>query len=213
MDITKYPVSAFTIASRNGTCIAVDFGRDVPDYVVEGCEVDALVCSHVHPDHCHVAHAEQLGVQTYAAAEAAHAFQAAGIATESLHPGSQFRISGVEFTAFTVDHGDISAPIVNLGFRIVGDETSVWYAGDIAVDSCPRPDGPFDAVLLPIGGFKVFDAERAINYLIDIDHRGIVIPIHFDFAPARLSEFVSLSRTTRFEVVVIGNLQSLELAS
>ena len=213
MHITKYPVSAFTVTTQKGTTIAFDFGQDVPNYVVERCEVDALVCSHVHPDHCSVAHAERLGARTYAAAEAAHAFQNAGIEAESLHPGSHFHISEIEFTAFAVDHGDISAPIVNLGFRVMGDGHSLWYAGDIASDSCPTPDGPFDAVLLPIGGFKVFDADAAINYLIDIDHRGIVIPFHFDFAPRQLSEFISLSRTTRFEVVVMGNLQTFQLAS
>ena len=213
MHIIKYAVSAFVIESRDGTRVAVDFGRDVPDYVVEGCEVDALVCSHAHPDHCHVAHAKRLGARTYAAAEAAQAFQAGGLATESLQPGSRFRISGMEFTAFSVDHGEISAPIVNLGFQITGDGYSLWYAGDIAVDSFPKPDGPFDVVLLPIGGFKVFDAQGAISYLRDLDHRGLTIPIHFDFAPAQLSEFVEVSRKANFEVNVMGHHQTYELTA
>ena len=211
MQLTKYPVSSFKLKAPDGTGVVVDVGRDVPDYVVDSCEVDALVCSHVHPDHCHVGHGVQLGVPVYAAAEAAEAYRAAGLAVESLQPGSRFHISGMDFTAVPVDHGDISAPIVNLGLRIVRDGYSLWYTGDIAVDSCPKPEGPFDAVLLPIGGFKVFDARSAISYLLDLDHRGMVIPLHFDFAPAQLSEFIALSRTAPFEVRVMGHLESCEL--
>ncbi len=213
MRITKQAVSGLIVESRHGTRAAIDFGRDVPGHIVESCEVDALVCSHSHPDHLHVPHAERLGVPTFAAAEAAQAFEAAGLVGESLQAGSKFSISGMDFEAFTVDHGHISAPIVNLGFHVVVDGRSLWYTGDIALDTLPRPEGPFDVVLLPVGGRKVFDARRAIDYLVALDHRGLAVPLHFDTGPAQLVEFVELSRGHQFEVAVIGHNQSFELES
>ena len=211
MIITKQAVAGLNIESRDGTNVSFDLGRDVPKHLVEGREVDALVCSHSHPDHLHVPHAELLGAPTYAAVEAARAYEAAGLVSKPLEPGSKFAVSGFEFEAFAVDHGKISAPIVNLGFVIVADGRRLWFTGDIALDTLPRPEGPFDVVLLPVGGRKVFDARRAVDYLLDLDHRGLVIPLHFDTGPAQLVEFVELSRGHQFEVVVIGHNQSFEL--
>lgn len=79
-----------------------------------------------------------------------------------------------------VDHGPkLSTPIENLGFVIQCPGGHViLLTGDIACPGNP-PKGPFDTVVLPVGGAGfVFGTQEALDFLNLIGHRGRVIPVH-----------------------------------
>ena len=177
MRITLFHQSAFLL--HEGGTIAVDFGCEVPDEVVAELDVDASIVTHKHPDHLHLPHLEALGASVFGSQDVVQELEALDVPQTVIRPGDDFMVNGISVIAFDSDHGpNLSSEIDNLGLVFSTEERSLLYLGDMAVPSLV-PAEPWDLILAPVGGSKVFTPEAAVEFVADLGHTGRVIPIHF----------------------------------
>ena len=177
--ITKRFQSAFILEVGHDV-YAFDFGSETPtEMTTATIPVTAAFVSHVHADHFHVANLRRLAAPIYGPPDVAAALAPEALEVTIVRPGDTISFPNLRVHAFWVDHGpDISAPIDNLGFHIEADGRSVLFLGDIAVPM-PIPQGEFTAVLVPVGGGKVFSAQQAADFVKRMNHTGITIPVHY----------------------------------
>lgn len=179
MEIELLRQSAFVLTSQTGETIAVDLGYEVAEEIVAGLRPAAVLVSHLHPDHFHRAHLDRLGAPVYAPADVAAQLTEASFPVRVIAPGDQLVLAGVTVEVFAADHGpNISAEIDNLAFIFREEGKSLLFLGDMAVDT-PVRGGPWDLVLAPVGGSKVFTAQGAASFLQSLGHAGRVIPVHY----------------------------------
>lgn len=180
MHLTKYLQSAFTLRTRAGAVFGVDFGSETPpDTVLSLGHLTAVFVSHRHPDHLHVEHLRVIGTDVYGPQDVISELNQLAIPTHPLMPGDCITVDGLEVRAYLSNHGPgLSAPIDNLALSFHVDGKHVLYLGDMAVSS-PIPDRIWDAVLIPVGGSKVFTPEAALAFITDLGHTGLTIPIHY----------------------------------
>lgn len=212
MKLTLFQQSAFVLAPRRGEAVAFDLGREVPAETVDGLRVGAAVVSHGHPDHFHLEHLMHLGVPIFGAADLEAHMSRGGLAFHALEPGRTRTVGGLRLTAFAVDHGpDISSPLDNLGLMAEADGRRVLFLGDMATPG-PIPAPPWDLVLIPVGGSKVFSPEAAADFVEAVRVSGAVVPIHFHgrsdrTSGARFCELVGGRRRAR----LVGVGQTIEV--
>ena len=150
-----------------------------PDLVSKIKPVAAVVASHKHPDHFCPAHLTALEAPIYAPGDALKDIPDLALPKHPIFEGQTLVIGKTKITTFPCDHGPgLSAPIENLGLLIEVAGRRIYFVGDMAVPS-PTPEGPFDLVLVPVGGSKVFTPEQALEFLQKIKHTGFVIPVHY----------------------------------
>lgn len=210
MFITKLD-NAGIVVSTTSTAIAIDIGKDVPRVDVDALSVDAVVVSHIHPDHFDRTNLEILARPVHGPREVVQALTGSTLSVKEIEPGGRVRIGDIDVVARVVDHGPISAPIVNLGFEISTAEHRIWFAGDIARDTEPLPDQPVDMILVPVGGGKVFEPAAAAAYAQRFEGATIV-PIHYDYSMAALLEFCELARSAGLQVVPVGIREQVAVA-
>jgi L-ascorbate metabolism protein UlaG (beta-lactamase superfamily) len=208
--ITKLDNAGVVISTSN-TAIAIDIGKDVPRVDVDGMSVDAVFVSHIHPDHFDRANLELLARPVYGPREVVEALTGSGLRVEEVGEGGRIRVGNLEVVARVVDHGPISAPIVNLGFEVSTGERRIWFAGDIARDTEPLPDTPVDMILVPVGGGKVFEPAAAVAYARRFEG-ATVMPIHFDYSLSALLEFCDLARRAGLDVLPTGVREQVSVA-
>ncbi|QXF84279.1 MBL fold metallo-hydrolase (plasmid) [Rhodococcus pyridinivorans] len=211
MFITKLN-NAGLVVSTAGTSIAVDIGKDVPAVDVAALAVDAVFISHIHADHFDLINLETLARPVHGPREVVQALAGSTVPVQKIEPGDHVRIGEIDVIARTVDHGPISAPIVNLGFEISTSDHRVWFAGDIARDTEPLPDEPVDMILIPVGGGKVFDPAAAVTYARRFKG-ATVVPIHFDYSMAALLEFCERAQLAGLDIVPAGIREQVAVTS
>jgi hypothetical protein len=115
------------------------------------------------------------------------------------------------FHTLEVDNGEISSPIVNLGFQIEVGEKFLLFLGDIKNYS-PLPPKEYSIIFVPVGGSKVFNADQALEFINRINHKALVVPIHYHGRADRSSglKFKELANPY-CEVKVLEVNESLEL--
>jgi L-ascorbate metabolism protein UlaG (beta-lactamase superfamily) len=212
MMITKFEQSALLLRTKT-TQLAIDFGGLTPKLPTITGRVDGAFVSHVHGDHFNVDHLRSLRAPVWATTEVVQRLGDTGITATLLDPGKTVYIGGLKLTPVVVDHGNISAPISNLGFIIQSNATTVFFAGDMAVPLA-FPVADVDVLIVPVGGGKVFSAEEAANYVVANNHHGRVIPVHFhgQADPASALKFQELVGTKmKVDVLEVG--ESLEVVS
>lgn len=211
VSIAKFEQSALLLQT-NSTQIAIDFGSLTPKLPSITGPVDATVISHVHADHFSIDHIRSLRAPVWAAAEVLQSLREINFPATLLEPGITVCIGDFKLTPFVVDHGTISAPIVNLGFIIQTNGATLFFAGDMAVPLA-FPVAEVDVLIVPVGGGKVFNAKEAANYVFANKHHGRVVPVHFhgQASPASALEFQELVGDTA-SVVMLEVGERMEVA-
>ena len=179
MQITLFHQSAFLLHSGGNVNIAVDLGDEVPNEVVAELDVDATIVSHSHPDHFHRPHLAVMGAPVFAPQDVVDELKGMDISQTVIQSGTEFMVNEISMVAFDSDHGpNLTTDIDNLGLTFSSEGRSLLFLGDMAIPS-GTPTGPWDLILVPVGGSKVFTPEAAAEFIADLGHSGRVVPIHF----------------------------------
>lgn len=212
--ITRHEQSALMIRAEDKT-LAIDFGTLTPaERLALLPTPDATLVSHQHGDHFSPDHLHAFGAPVFGPQDAVSQLQG-DMTTTVLRAGETVDVAGFTVAPIEVDHGPkLSVPIENLGFVIdCPGGHRIFFAGDIARPGV-LPEGTFDTVVLPVGGAGfVFDAVQAHDYLQQIGHQGMVIPVHDSGPsdPGAIDRFVRLA-PTHLKVIGLGIGQSTEVA-
>jgi L-ascorbate metabolism protein UlaG (beta-lactamase superfamily) len=178
LKITKYEQNCITIEVGAETYV-LDAGSETSmDKLLSSERPSATFVSHSHPDHFNVDNLKSLSCPIFGSKEVVESLKAKDISATELLPDVTTSIGKINVIPFTVDHGDISVPIVNLGFHVESHEKSILFLGDIAIPS-PIFHSKYDVVLIPVGGGKVFDVDQALEFIKSLQFKGTVIPMHF----------------------------------
>lgn len=180
MKLKRFEQSAFFLQTDDGICVAVDFGQEVPTSVCKNdATIHATFVSHQHPDHMHLPHLIALGAPVYAPPDVLAKLTSVSLEVVAVTAESSISIGDLSVSFFNSDHGpNLSAPIDNLGLVFTSGQTRLLFLGDMAVPS-DVPPGTWDAVMIPVGGGKVFSPDEAAHYIHKLGHKGVVIPIHY----------------------------------
>jgi L-ascorbate metabolism protein UlaG (beta-lactamase superfamily) len=160
----------------------------VPPEVVE--EIDAVLISHLHPDHLDPPSIRKLGkeIRIIAPAGSARLLRRSGFKNvEEIAAGEETELGGARISAVPVNHDGRRYPIGSqvqaLGYKLQGSST-VFFAGDTAPFDMRGLSG-IDVALLPIAGWGPtlreahhLDARLAAEAAAAIGPRAAV-PIHW----------------------------------
>ncbi|WP_433791385.1 MBL fold metallo-hydrolase [Actinoplanes sp. CA-252034] len=156
---------------------------------------DAILLSHLHADHFHVASLRAvpgepvLVVPRGAAAFAARAIPEAARRCVELGPGEETAIKGVRVRAVPARHDGARGPwsrerAAAVGFVIEGTART-WYAGDTGLFDEMHDLGPLDLALIPVGGWGPtlashghLDARAAAEALRRVK-AAWAVPVHY----------------------------------
>lgn len=128
-------------------------------------EPDAVLVSHLHADHLHLASIRRLPPTTRLVVPAGAAAligrglgAAAAARCVEVAAGDRTDINGVRVTAVPAFHDGSRGPWSRhrapaLGYRIESDATTTWFAGDTGLFDGMRDLGPVDLALVPVGGW------------------------------------------------------------
>jgi L-ascorbate metabolism protein UlaG (beta-lactamase superfamily) len=152
---------------------------------------DAVIVSHLHPDHLDYKSLRLLDPETpvVAARGSARLFRRRGMRTiHELEPGEPTTIGGVEIRATPAVHEGrrypIGPKIPALGYEIRGAGARIYFAGDTDLFDDMADLAGVDIALLPIAGWGPsvgkghLDPERASKAAALIRPR-VLIPIHW----------------------------------
>ncbi len=202
-------------------------------------DIDAVLLSHLHADHAHVASLRAVGTGVPLLAPAGSGGWLAGRGftdVRELAAGQELELGGVHVRATPANHsrgrwrgGGGPAPI---GFLLSGSQT-VYFAGDTDLfDEMEQMVGTVDLALLPISGWGRtlgsghLDPARAAQATATIAPR-VVVPIHWGTlrapwplgspapprAPAQLFAQLAGRLAQGSEVRVLGPGERLELST
>jgi len=194
--ITKFEQNCFTVEIGDTEYYVFDPGSETSmDKLLSSKEATATFVAHSHPDHFNISNLKTLNCPIYGSKEVVIGLRAENIDATELLANKQVLLNSLLVTPFIVDHGVISAPIVNFGFHIQAKAKSVLFLGDIAIPS-NIPNSKFDLVLIPVGGSKVFDFNQALDFIKSIKYKGVVVPMHYHGRADRASgnNFKEISR-------------------
>jgi L-ascorbate metabolism protein UlaG (beta-lactamase superfamily) len=156
--------------------ILIDPGIHSKGYA-ELADLDAILITHVHPDHCDVAGIKSLvgmnsNVPIYTNPQVQDALKAEELLSQVLADGESISVKGIEIQAFGVDHAVVHSSIPidkNVGFLIAG---RLFHPGD----AYTVPNIPVEILALPVGGPWLKIGE-AVDYALTIKPK-VVLPIH-----------------------------------
>ncbi len=179
LKITKYEQNCITLEIDDKEYYVFDAGSETSiDKLLASKKASATFVSHSHPDHFNIDNLKTLNCPIYGSKEVVEGLRMEKISSFELLPNKRVSVGQISVTTFLVDHGAISAPIVNFGFYIEVKGKSILYLGDIAIPS-PIPNSNPDVVFIPVGGSKVLDVNQAFDFIKSISFKGMVIPMHF----------------------------------
>ncbi len=191
MILTKLKQSGFLLRTEDGSLFAFDAGSETPVSALP-VAIQAAFVSHHHGDHFSEENVESIG-KAYVARDIVE--RSPQLEATALVDGEPVQDGPLTVTPFPVSHGSAAPDIVNLGFLIEADGKRLLFLGDIKEPS-PAPEGPFDAVLVPVSGKYVFDPSQAFEYVQTLGEVKLLLPIHFDgsFTDEVAYEFEALAK-------------------
>ncbi len=161
---------------------------DVPDV---GPAPDAVLLSHLHPDHLDFPSLRGIGTDTPVVASkgSGRLLRRQGLsAVQELEAGESATFGAARVTATRADHDGRRYPVGRripaLGYEIEGAGARIYFAGDTDLFDEMRDLAGVDIALLPIAGWGPhigkghLDPERAARAAALIRPR-VVIPIHW----------------------------------
>ena len=157
---------------------------------------DAVLLSHLHADHCHLASLRLIpGSPLLIVPRGAAAFiarglgRAAGERCVELSPGEEIQVGAIRVRAVKAVHPGGRGPwskleAVAVGFVVEGSARS-WYAGDTGLFDEMSTLGPLDLALIPVGGWgptlhshEHLDPEQAAESLRRV-RAAWAVPVHY----------------------------------
>lgn len=200
MVLTKFEQSGFILENSTGFRLAWDIASYTPLADLAGMDpVDAVLVSHIHPDHFspeHIAALKPKDVYVNQECNDALGEQDLPYAIHIIKPGHKLNLQDIAVECFAADHGpNTNGPVQdNMGFIFAIEGQTIYFAGDMFYPSGPAPAKlAVDIALIPIGGFYTFAPPDALAYANSFQKIGTVVPIHYDIKPEACPEFVKLA--------------------
>ena len=152
--------------------------------------IDAILISHVHHDHLHLASVKQFDrrVTVVVPKNAGTILRRRGFSSViEVEPGDTVALGGVQLAVTPAEHGEvrrhIRARADAVGYVVRGSH-DVYFAGDTDLFEGMRGLGPLDVALLPVAGWGPrlppghLDPARAAEAVLLLEPR-IAVPIHW----------------------------------
>lgn len=199
MKLTKLEQSGFIIETNSGYKLAIDIGSYTPLEKLAGISVDAILVSHIHPDHFSLNQIKALAPKRlYLNRECIEALGEETLDSEiiDVKVGDKIEINGIKVTFFDVDHGPNVRirPKENFGFLIEVDGKKIYFAGDMFYPSgIDVANLEVDTSLIPVGGFYTFEPEEALDFVTKFKSSGKIIPMHYEKTPENRDKFIKLA--------------------
>ncbi len=184
MHIKTFAQSGLIITSDSGQTLAIDIGALTPVESLADIQVDNMLVSHIHADHCSAEQIVALEPKVvYTGAECIQALTETNVPTQEITAEKEVVIGDFTVTTFEVDHGP-NAPHVpeqNFGFVIRVDGKTIYFAGDMFTPSgIDVTTIAADVVIVPVGGHFTFDAEAAFDFTQQFKSIGVIYPVHHE---------------------------------
>ncbi|MBP9757457.1 MAG: MBL fold metallo-hydrolase [Candidatus Pacebacteria bacterium] len=194
MKITKYGHCCLLIEGQ-GVRIVTDPGSFTAESHVTLTNIHAILYTHEHADHFHLASLKQLlvsnpGVRILCNEGVSALLRAEDIAHEVVTNG-ELAVNGVSVQGVSGIHEEIHSSIPriqNTGFLVGG---RLWYPGDAFID----PRTPVDILALPVAG-PWMKVSQAIDYAIKLAPKH-AFPVHDMILHPQFAAFVP---------VLVGNI-------
>jgi L-ascorbate metabolism protein UlaG (beta-lactamase superfamily) len=202
MKLTKLEQSGFIIETDKGFRLALDIGTRTPLEKLEGITVDAMIVSHIHPDHFSLEHIEKLSPKKLyinnecreTLGEEKLNFEIVQIVTDT-----KINVENIEVEIFSVDHGpNVRSPLKeNFGFLFKVDGQNIYFPGDIYYPSgIDVKNLEVDYALLPVGGHYTFGPQEAFDFAKTFKKISKIIAMHDRGEPEKITEFLKLAEGT-----------------
>lgn len=197
MTLTKFEQSGFILETQKGYRLAFDVGNKTPIEKLNNVKaVDAFLVSHIHGDHFSTPHIKALSpTNVYLNQECVGAAGELPMHITEVRADDHLSINEIEVTYFAVDHGpNISPQVENLGFLLVVDGQTIYFAGDMFYESgIDVTNLEVDYALLPVGTFYTFGPQEAFGFAKKFKHIGTIIPMHYEKTPETEDQFLQLA--------------------
>lgn len=182
MKITKYPQSCIMIES-NGNRILVDPGviKFKDEYTELWNNVDFVLITHKHPDHCNNEFLINFDKPIYSTLEVSNAYK--DLEIDIIKEGATFGLFGFNITVTKAIHG--YQPMLkgdkeiheNVGYIINDGKTSVYVTSDTI---CFRNDYKADVICMPVTGHGLtMSAFEATLYAKEVEAKTVIL-VHMD---------------------------------
>lgn len=210
MKLIPFEQSGFIFETDAGFRLAIDIAVRTPLEKLDGLSVDAMLVSHIHPDHFSLDHIRKLAPpKLYLNRECIDLCGEEPLASEivEVKVGDSADIGGISVSFFDVDHGPNATvrPKENFGFLFKADGESVYFAGDMYYPSGMDVSNlEVDRALIPVGDFYTFDPARALDFVKTFKHIGAVTPMHDRGKQEMKDEFQRLAEDAGFQTDRLG---------
>lgn len=199
MKFTKFEQSGVIIETGKGSRLALDIGSYTPIKKLEGITVDAMIVSHIHPDHFSLDQIKKLSPKKlYTGSECKEALGGEILPIEviEIKDGSQIKVGDMIIDVFYVDHGpNVSTPIKdNFGFLIKADNQKIYFAGEMFYESgIDIANLEVDYAFFPVGSFYTFGPQEAFAFAKKFKKIGKAISMHERGVLEKKTEFIKLA--------------------
>lgn len=199
MKITKFEQSGVIFETSKGFRLAIDVGSYTPVEKLEGVTVDAMIVSHIHPDHFSLNQIKKLSPKKlYLGSESKEVLSGKIIQSDvvEIKASSQINVGDIIIDVFDVDHGpNVSTPIKdNFGFIITADNQKIYFAGEMFYESgIDITNLEVDYAFFPVGSFYTFGPQEAFNFAKKFKKIGKAISMHDRGVPEKKTEFIKLA--------------------
>ena len=200
MKLIKFEQSGFILETNKGFRLAFDIGKYTLIERLEGVTVDAMIISHIHPDHFSLDQIKKLSPKKlYVGSQCKEVlgreifpFEVVEIKTDS-----QINVGDIVMDIFNVDHGpNVSAPVKeNFGFLITADNQKIYFAGEMFYESgIDVTNLEVNYAFFPIGGFYTFGPEEALVFARKFKKIEKIILMHYEKNPETRDQFLKLAK-------------------
>jgi len=206
MKIIKFEQSGVIFETEKGSRLAIDIGNYTPVEKLEGVRVDAMIVSHIHPDHFSLEQIKKISPKKlYIGNEGKEALAGEMLPFEiiEIKAGSHFSVGDIGVDVFDVDHGpNVREPLKdNFGFLIIGDNQKIYFAGEMFYESgIDVANLEVDYAFFPIGSFYTFGPEEALAFAKKLKKIGKIVFMHDRKIPGLREKFLKLAEKENFIV-------------
>lgn len=218
MKITKYPQSCLLLETE-GKKILVDPGslKYKEEYFDVWNQVDIILITHKHSDHCYTEILEKLNkeIKIYASQEVKNTYPTLNLTIvkegDTLELGENIKIEVVH-----AEHGYIppmksGAKVVeNIGYMIDDKKVRVYITSDTV---CFQNDYKCDVICLPVSDYGVVMGPFEAALFAKEANADLIIPLHTDNAkyPVDFDFVKTIFEQNEVEYEVLENEDSIEI--